>query len=89
MKPTIPIINAFKKEQHLENVKSILEDLLITNSHRWIICRIHTQVIPKLGVYITVLALSLSHLSSLLTPNALVVPISLNTERKSLSLISI
>ena len=45
----------------------------------------HTQVILKLGVHTTIQALSLS-LSSLLTLKPLGVPISLNTQPKSLSL---
>ena len=67
----------------LDIEKSILEDLLITNSHHRILCRFHAQVILKLGVYNLVRALSLS---SLLTPNALRDPIPLNTQPKSVSL---
>ena len=69
----------------LEIEKSILDDLFRTNSHHWIPCRIHTQVIPKLGVHTTVQALSLS-LSSLLIPKPLGVSISLNIQPKSLFL---
>ena len=61
----------------------ILEDLFITNSHLWIFCRFHTQVIPKLGIYTTVAAFSLS---SLLTLKALGDPVPLNTQPKSVSL---
>ena len=82
------MLKALKMQLSLEIEKSTLADLLKINSHHWIICRIHNQVIPKLGVYTTVLAHTLS-LSSLLTPKALGVPISLNTQRKSLSLFNI
>ena len=56
--------------------KSILAGLLRTNSHHWLLCCFHAQVILKFGVYNTVPALSLS---SLPTPNALRDPIPLNT----------
>ena len=71
---------------NLEIEKRILEDLFITSSHHWILCRCYTQVISKLGVYTTILTLSLS---SLLTPNALGDPIPLNTQSKLVSLIKI
>ena len=67
----------------LEIQKLTLEDLFIKKSHHWILCRFHTQVIPKLGVYTTIPALSLS---SLLTPKALGDPIALKTEPKSIFL---
>ena len=60
---------------NFEIEKKILEDLFITSSHHWILCRFRTQVILKLGVYTTILTLSLS---SLLTPKALGDPILLN-----------
>ena len=63
--------------------KSILADLLRTNSHHWILCCFHAQVILKFGVYTTVPALSLS---SLLTSKALSDPIPLNIQPKSISL---
>ena len=64
--------------------KSILENLFITNFHHSILYRFHSQVIPKLGVYTTVPALSLS---SLLTTKAFGDPIALNNEPDSVSLI--
>ena len=67
----------------LEIEKSILENLFIINFHHSILYHFHTQVIPKLGVYTTVPALSLS---SLLTPKALGDPIAPKTEPKSVSL---
>ena len=67
---------ALKMQLSIEIEKSILEALFISNSHHWIFYRIHTQVILKLGVYTTVLALSLS---SLLSPKAYGDPISRNT----------
>ena len=76
-------LKALKILWSLEIEKSILEDLFITNSHHWVLCRIHTQFIPKLGVHTTIQALSLS---SLLIPKPLGVPISLNIQPKSLSL---
>ena len=63
----------------LEIEKSILADLLKKNSHPWILCCFHAQVIHKFSVYTTFPALSLS---SLLTPKALGDPIPLNTQPK-------
>ena len=67
----------------LEIEKSTLENLFITNSHHSILCRFHTQVIPKLDIYTTVPVLSLP---SLLSPKALGDPIAPNTQPKSVSL---
>ena len=77
------MLKALKMQLSLEIEKSILENLFITNFHHSILYRFHTQVIPKLGVYTTVPALSLS---SLLTPKALGDPVVLNTQPKSVSL---
>ena len=71
---------------NLEIEKTILEDLFIKNFHHWILCRFHTQVISKLGVYTTILTLSLS---SLLIPKTLGDPILLKTQPKLVSLIKI
>ena len=75
-----------KMQLNLEIEKIIFEDLFITNSYHWIICRFHTQVISKLGVYTTILTL---FDSSLLTPEALGDPIPLNTQPNLVSLIEI
>ena len=72
------MLKALKMQLSLEIEKSILADLLKTNSHQWILYRFHAQVILN-----TVPALSLS---SLLTPNALGDPIPRNTQPKSVSL---
>ena len=72
------MIKALKMQLGLETEKSILADLLKTNSHHWILCRFHAQVILN-----TVPALSLS---SLLTPKALAEPIPLDTQPKLVSL---
>ena len=80
------MIKDLKIQLNLEIEKIILEHQFITNSHHWILCRLHTQVISKLGVYTTILTLSLS---SLLTPEALGDPIPLNTQPKLVSLIKI
>ena len=72
------MLKAFKMQLRLEIEKSILADLLKTNSHHWILCRFHAQVILN-----TAPALSLS---SLLTPKALGDPIPLDTQRKLVSL---
>ena len=77
------MLKALKMQLRLEIEKSILADLLKTNSHHWILCRFHTQVISKLGVYTTILTLSLS---SLLAPKALGDPIPLDTQPKLVSL---
>ena len=69
------MLKELKMQLNLEIEKIILEDLIITSSHHWILCRFHTQVILKLRVYTTILTLSLS---SLLTPKALGDPILLN-----------
>ena len=71
---------------NLEIERTILEDLFITNFHHWILCRFHTQVISKLGVYTTILTLSLS---SLLIPKTLGDPILLKAQPKLVSLIKI
>ena len=67
-----------KLQSSLDIEKSILADLLKTNSHHWILCHFHAQVILN-----TVPALSLS---SLLTPKALGDPIPLDTQPKLVSL---
>ena len=67
----------------LEIEKSTSENLFITNSPHSILCRFHTQVIPKLDTDTTVRAVSLS---SLLSPKALGDPIAPNTQPKSVSL---
>ena len=77
------MLKALGMQFSIDIKKSILEVLFITNSHYWILYHVHTQVIPKLGVHTTIQALSLS---SLLTLKPLGVPISLNTQPKSLSL---
>ena len=80
------MLKDLKMQLNFEIEKIILEDLFIINSHHWILCRFHTQVISKLGVYTTILTLSLS---SLLTPKALGDPIPLNTQPKLVFLIKI
>ena len=77
------MLKALKMQLSLEIEKSILADLLKTNSHPWILCCFQAQVIQKLGVYTTFPAL---FLSSLLTPKALGDPIPLNTQPKLVSL---
>ena len=77
------MLKALKIQLSLEFGKSILADQLKINSHHWILCCFHAQVIPKLCVYNLVRAL---YLSSLLTPKALRGPIPLNTQPKSVSL---
>ena len=72
------MFKALKMQLSLEIEKSILVDLLKINSHHWIFCRFHTQVILN-----TAPALSLS---SLLTPKALEDPIPLDTQPKLVSL---
>ena len=74
---------ALKLQLSLEIQKLTLEDQFITKSHHLILCRFHTQVISKLGVYNLVRALSLS---SLLTPKALQDPIPLNSQCKLVSI---
>ena len=73
------MLKALKMQLNLEIEKIILEDLFITNFHHWILYRFHTQVTLKLGVYTTILTLSLL---SLLTPKALGDPIPINTQPK-------
>ena len=80
------MLNALKMRLCLEIEKSILENLFITNSHNSILCRFHTQVIPKLGICTTIPAHSLS---SLLSLKALGDPIALNNQPKSVSLLRI
>ena len=70
------MIKALKMELSLETEKSILADLLKTNSHHWILYRLHAQDILKFDVYTTVPALSLS---SVLTRKVLGDTIPLNT----------
>ena len=77
------MLKALKMLLSLEIKKSILADLLKINSHHWILCCFHAQVILKFDVYTTVPALSLS---SLLTPEELRDPLPLNTQPKSVSL---
>ena len=77
------MLKDLKMQLNFEIEKTILEDLFITNSHHWILCRYHTQVISKLDVYTTILTL---YLSSLLTPKALGNPIPLDTQPKLVSL---
>ena len=72
------MLKALKMQLSLEIEKSILADLLKTNSHHLILCRFHAQVILN-----TVPALSLS---SLLTPKALGDPIQQDTQPKLVSL---
>ena len=71
------MLKALKIPLSLEIEKSILADLLKTNSHHLILCRFHAQVILNI-----VPALSLS---SLLTPKALGDPILLDTQPKLVS----
>ena len=80
------MLKALKMQLNLEIEKIILDDLFITNFHHWILDRFHTQVTLKLGVYTTILTLSLL---SLLTVKVLGDPIPLNTQPKSVSLIRI
>ena len=80
------MLKALKIQLNLEIEKTILEDLFKINSHHWILCRFHTQVISKLGVYTTILTHSRS---SLLTPKTLGDPIPLKTQSKLVSLIKI
>ena len=75
------MLKALKMQLSLEIEKSILADLLKTNSHHWILCRFPAQVILN-----AVPALSLS---SLLTPKPLGDPIPLDTQPKLVSLIRI
>ena len=77
------MLKALKIQLSLQIKKSILADLLKTNSHHWILCLFHAQVIPKLGIYNLVRAL---YLLSLLTLKVLRDPIPLNTQPKSVSL---
>ena len=72
------MLKALKMQLRLEIEKSILADLLKKNSHHWILCRFHAQVIQN-----TVPTLSLS---SLLAPKALGDPIALDTQPKLVSL---
>ena len=72
------MLKALKMQLSLKIEKSILADLLKTNSHYWILFRFHAQIILN-----TVPALSLS---SLLTPKALGDPIPLDTQPKLVSL---
>ena len=72
------MLRDLKMQLSLEIEKSILADLLKTNSDHWILCRLHAQVILKI-----VPALSVS---SLLTPKALGDPIPLDTQPKLVSL---
>ena len=78
------MLKALKMQLSHEIEKLILENLFITKFRHSILYRFHTQVIPKLGVYTTLPALSLS---SLLTTKALRDPIALNNEPESVSLI--
>ena len=71
------MLKALKMQLSLDIEKSILADLLKIDSHHWILCRFHAQVILN-----TVPALSLS---SLLTPKALGDPIPLDTQPKLVS----
>ena len=77
------MVKALKIQLSLQIEKLILAYLLRINSHHWILCRFHAQVILKFGVYTTVPTLCFS---SLLTPKALRGPIPLNTQPKSVSL---
>ena len=72
------MLMALKMQLSLEIEKLILADLLKINSHHWILCRFHAQVILN-----RVPALSLS---SPLTPKALGDPIPLDTQPKLVSL---
>ena len=72
------MLRDLKMQLSLEIEKSILADLLKTNSHHWILCRFHAQVILNIVP-------ALSH-SSLLTHKALGDPIPLDNQPKLVSL---
>ena len=72
------MLKALKMQLSLGIEKSILADLLKTNSHHWILCRFHAQVILNIVPELS--------LSSLLTTKTLADPIPLDTQPKLVSL---